>query len=495
MYDRRQLDKRKERVNSYFSTPGFARILSAIWRRYEGLGKVGGTATIARALPEECEAINTFMGWRERPGATIKVPLLQFERELLDSVFACTITKLHEWLIGEPLRTKSEKKLLSEQAWQHFFREIKQEEANLASVIQQWLTGLQGGSIEAGYRMVRELWIQSPKQAQSELLIALRAWRTLLLAVAENKPPTRLPVLAAQVSGNPHALDRSSYAGRLLFQALRFAQALRHSVRNNQSESVHGADIIREPDAAELDVIASEPQERSAVDSLRAREIYREAGVLDDDLSSLVHLFRPHDQASNEPYVLTLRQVEAIEELPAVSAFYVVENPAVFSTLVDDSRTGSAGSLSGITTDHTPSAQNHPLLVCTSGPASAAALRLFDRYMQRHDWKGKLYYSGDFDVKGIEIGNVLALRYADAFVPWRFDATSYCTGVADYRCVWGKQGIPFTEEEQLRLSVLQAEWDANLTSALLQHGQKLFQEQLVAKLVADWSRTAGTFEQ
>lgn len=485
MNDHRQLEKRKERVKSYFSTPGFARILSAIWLRYEGLGKVGGTATIACAAPEECEAINTFMGWRERPGATIKVPLLQFERELLDSAFACTITELHEWLIGEPLRTRLEKKLLSEQAWQHFFRVIAQEEANPVPIIQQWLTELQGGSIEAGYRMVRELWMQSPKQAQSELLIALRAWRTLLLIVAENKPPIRLPVLAAQVSGNPHALDRSSSAGRLLFQALRFAQASSHSVKASRSEPAHGADIIRELDASQIDVIAPEPQERSAVDSLRAREIYREAGVLDDDLSSLVHLFQPHDQASNEPYVLTLRQVEAIEELPAVTAFYVVENPAVFSTLVDESRTQNNEFF----------LQNRPMLVCTSGPASAAALRLFDRYMQQQDWKGKLYYSGDFDIKGIEIGNVLALRYADAFVPWSFDAISYCMGVADYRRVWGNQGIHFTEEEQLRLSVLQVEWDVSLTSALLQYGQKLFQEQLVTKLVADWSRAAGTFEQ
>ncbi|MUG48132.1 DUF2399 domain-containing protein [Paenibacillus woosongensis] len=69
-----------------------------------------------------------------------------------------------------------------------------------------------------------------------------------------------------------------------------------------------------------------------------------------------------------------------------------------------------------------------PLLLCTSGPASAAALRLIDRYLQENLLSNYLYYSGDFDVKGIEFGNVLAYRYGNRFKGWRFGEDSYLTG-------------------------------------------------------------------
>jgi len=169
---------------------------------------------------------------------------------------------------------------------------------------------------------------------------------------------------------------------------------------------------------------------------------------------------------------MTLRQAESTESLPTVSDIYVVENPAVFSTLVDDS-SGMAMISSN---------RLFPLLICTSGPASAAALRIFERYAQNPRWKGKLYYSGDFDVKGIEIGNVLALRYPQFFTNWRFDAASYIQGISEGRY----RGIQFSNEEDARLNQMQAAWDASLMSVMREHGFKLYQEQILGLLRTDW---------
>lgn len=452
------------RTRNYFSKPGFSRLLQAIWRRYAGLEKLGGYAVVRNASMDECETINLFMGWSEKPGFTIRVSLLQFEQELEQSVFACSITELHEVLIGEPLLTKSERKLLAEQSMQHFFtaveREVKIAGVELVPAVKLWLEKIRNGTTGTGYRMVRDLWSQSAKLAECELINAARAWNMLLMDRGQDEKAIRLPVLASLATGNPHALDRNMPAGRLLFQGLRFNQARQAGEQLDTEERI-------------LDDYGS------TVDSLRTREIYRTAGILDDDLSSLVHLYEPEQGRVSCPYVMTLRQVESVFELPAISDIYVVENPAVFSTLVD-----CLEAFFDTNRDINPSVNRESghLLMCTSGPASAAALRLLDRYAQEAKWSGKLYYSGDFDIKGIEIGNVLAGRYPQLFVPWRFDSESYLRGLTSLR--FGS--VRFTDDELARLVDTKAAWDATLSSTLLEYGSKLFQEQLIPLLNGDW---------
>ena len=67
--------------------------------------------------------------------------------------------------------------------------------------------------------------------------------------------------------------------------------------------------------------------------------------------------------------------------MPAV---YVMENPAVFSAILDANDNSRL-----------------PPLVCTSGPLSVAALLLLDELVAAG---GILYYSGDFDPEGLQIG-------------------------------------------------------------------------------------------
>lgn len=305
----------------------------------------------------------------------------------------------------------------------------------------------------------------------------------------------RLPLLAALATGDPHALDRNAPAGRLLFQALRSAE------REMSSSQVADAEDRAIPiDSAETDAI---PGLSSGVDTLKAREIYRSAGILDDDISSLVHVYCPRYEMTG-PYVLTLRQVEAALALPAINDLFIVENPAVFSTLVDltensglaeknmliappliSERTGEVG---GATSGERENSRTlGPMLLCTSGPASAAALRLIDRYMEQGLISGRLYYSGDFDVKGIGIGNVLASRYEARFTAWHFDRGSYSEGCAHT----SQAGVTFSPEEVVRLRRMQAAWDHSLCDTMGSTGRKLFQEQLIVALAGDWNRALG----
>jgi len=461
MSSQRELE---DRTVSFFSQAGFYRLLPAIWGRYASLGKTGGHAKVPNATHEECEAINSFMGSREKAGTTVRLRLLDFEKELRESVFPYdSIPDLHKLLVGKILLTKSDEKLLAEEGWQQLFSNVERqsEESEFEPALRFWLSELQQGTAAAGYRMLRDLWKQSPATAELELMVAVRAWNNRFTIARQLGGSTlRLPVLAASISGDSHALDRTTSAGRLLFRGLWFVQERR--MRDSKAVEAVGLN-----------------DDDGAIDSLRAREIYRTAGILDDDLSSLVHVYHADNGTDAHPYVMTLRQVEAMVKIPLVSDIYIVENPPVFSTLVDCWGTTTGGEQDD---NECGRSTRPPLLLCTSGPASAAALRLLDLYIREESWEGKLYYSGDYDVKGLGIGNVLANRYPDHFVPWRFDTENYINVAANVRTV------PFSIEECNRLRETRAVWDPELTTALKENGEKIYQEQLILLLMEDWNR-------
>ncbi|MFF3926410.1 TIGR02679 domain-containing protein [Paenibacillus lactis] len=515
-------DQRVAKARVYFSQPGFTRMLKEVWKRYASLEKTGGHAIVSKANAEECEAINAFFGWYKKPGDDIRVPLAKFERELLGSAFPFTIAELHEVLTGESLRTKSDRVLLAMREWQALFDAVEAQFAAQGTQprpeVAGWLTGLREGRA-AGYRTLRELWRDSPEVAQRELTHAVKAWNLLLagdaaLGLGGNDSPSsiiRLPVLAALATGDPHALDRNVPAGRLLFQVLRSASRDKVLAEANgaglagdidppsRTEPTDPDSSISLLDRTQLPDPDGIPGLSSGVDTLEARGIYRSAGILDDDISSLVHVYCPMEELM-EPYVLTLRQVEGAASLPQVTDLYIVENPAVFSTLVDLTENSGIPGMTALNDNPLVLAKTGgrdgetkvgdigklrvlgPMLLCTSGPASAAALRLMDRYLEEGLVSGNLFYSGDYDVKGIEIGNVLALRYEGRFAAWRFNRGSYleeCT-----RAIPG--GVPFSPEEMLRLGKLQAVWDPSLCDTMGGKGYKLFQEQFIATLADDW---------
>jgi len=480
-------DRRLARARRYFGEPGFARLLREIWRRYASLGRVGGTAVVSDPSAEELEAVHGFMGSYRRPGERLEVKLANFEQELRTSVFELTIPQLHELLTGSVLLTNAERRELLEQDWLAVFDEARAmlaAEDERYAELARWLNRLRDGQASA-YRTLREAWKADRVLASRQLGWAIAAWRRLIDTDATRGEPCRLPVLAAAVAGDPHALDRTTAAGRLLFQALReWTGQDGTSARDEPTVTAEGSDIdtMQAQASAAAGTSAShaaeEQEAAQGIDSLAAREIYRQAGIRDDDISSLVHLCRPGEQ----PHVLTLREVEALEALPSAECLYVVENPAVFSSLAD----GTLGARKAAQPGESMLDEAPPLLVCTSGPASAAALRLFDR-MADSGQLARLYYSGDYDVKGIAIGSVLAQRYPYLYAPWRFGQATY----ADACEALQTAGVAFTDAEHRRLLRMAAVWDSSLCPALAERGRKLFQEELLERLLADWLRAAG----
>lgn len=464
------------RAAAYFRRTGFRRPLGAVWRKYVSLGRIGGRAILENATEEECESLGAFFGTYYRVGDSIPIPLERFDLELRESAFGIGLLELHLALEGKPLLTKGELQAGEGRLWQRLFADVREAEQNVLvanSAGSSWLEEMELGT-GPGLRTLRDCYKADPEEARAALVATARAL-CLLQDIGEREglaQPIRLPVLAARISGDAHMLDPNRPAGRLLIAALRRRLGLEAA----------GADLMSDPDTAddEMPIGADDPSvsgERAmeSVDgseSLRLRELYRRAGILDDDLSSIVHWFVPQTGRPALPTVWTLRQVEAesAERFPSCSRIYAVENPAVFSTILDALDTAEVG------------AGGHTIaLVCTSGPASAAAIRWLQRCLDVSPPTCRLYYAGDFDIKGLMMAQTLQRLWPELFIPWRFDSAAYLEVSA--RC----PGPAFDSAEVERLGNMSVRWDDGLCALMRQTGRKAHQEAMIEGLLQDYT--------
>jgi len=79
-------------------------------------------------------------------------------------------------------------------------------------------------------------------------------------------------------------------------------------------------------------------------------------------------------------------------------------------------------------------------------------------------------YHGDFDWPGIRIGNLMRRRYS--VEPWRFSAADY---------------LAAPKGKRLHGDSVNAEWDPDLTKAMLKEMRSVHEEALLGSLTADLS--------
>lgn len=473
--------ERLRRAAQYFGRTAFRRMLAAVWRKYESLGRIGGKASVPDLSPDECEAINAFFGWNIRPGDRAEIPLSLFEAELRDSAFGIGILELHQVLEGAPLLSRSERRLQKDEAWLRFLQSARVsagQRVPLAAA--DWLSRLEQGH-GAGLSALRELFKADREEALASLRIVVRAL-DFLFADSDSGAvrSIRLPVLAARVSGDAHALDADRPAGRMLLAVLReYAEEMgkrKGSGQPSEEDEGIGNGIVGRPyesDGVGNGVAGALQEDDDGSGTLRQRELYRRFGILDDDLSSIVYWYMPVPNETAMPQVWTLRQAEAAERMPVCSALYVVENPAVYSTILD--AVGRPPRLNG----------PPPALICTSGPASAAAIRWMQRTLENSGDGSRLFYSGDFDVKGLSMGRTLAGLFPGRFAPWRFDGKTYQAAVR------ALPGPAFDSGELVKLTNMEVNWDPSLCTLMREEGRKVHQEAFVEELVRDFCRACG----
>lgn len=415
------------RAARYFAArPALHRLLAGCRATYERLSRVGGRAVISEPSADELRAVRDFLGKRPKvDDGRLWVPLEELDEQLRRTRFACGLPEVLSAYYGEELRTRVEERRRADTAWQDFAGPLTGLLAPEAAHA-WWRSG--------GSRQVRRLLRDSLRQdggSPGPVTAALRsAARQVLLALGalpgESGPPELLPIFAHRITGDPHAFDADTVAGRLLFSAL----------------STRAAGL----QAADADPLA-------------------DAGIARDDVSSQVLAagVAPADEPPS-PWpvswpLLTLLRWPGATAVDGVA--YVVENPSVFRELC---RSGTA--------------EDAPLrtLICPSGQPSGAALRLMDLLVEGG---AEIRYAGDLDPAGVAITARLRERYGDHLVPWFMDAAAYRAALREQSP--NHQAQMLTQAEREQLERLRSDLP-ELVAILLEHGQKLFQEALIPQM-------------
>ncbi len=341
-----------------FDRPAYQPLWAAARRRVEtnGLSLEGTPLRLKGLTPEEADAIAGLLGVRRPVDGSLRVPLSALDRALRSSVVGRGLLDTLSVLGGPPVDRRG-RKVRSD-------ADRKQQWADLAahsavgddSAFTGWLDHLRASGV------ARRLAGDDEGEVVSTALDVLAVLRS-------RDSGHRLAVLAAELTGDAHGLDRGRPTGTLVVHALSW--------------------------------LSAQPFPRDAADW---RRTWSEAGVACDDLSCDVLVLNLTGWSA-EPLRLTLRQASSWRPRAAIgNTVYVSENPAVVAAAADQLDDRS------------------PTMVCLDGMPSTAALVVLDGLVTAGSG---VRYHGDFDWRGLAIASVLARKITVA-APWRF-------GVADYR--------------------------------------------------------------
>ncbi len=382
-------EKLRECLVYFQARPVYRRLFEKLREKYAGLGRFGGTVILQNLSAEEKIQLGGFLRRDYTENKTVTVSAGLFERCLEDSRFSgITMEELLTAYFGEELRVRKDERRKEEEKRAHFFAEIL--EGREESSGGKWLQDVLAGRLH-GYELLIQQYREEPEELKKLLNYVLNGIDSFPnQSLSEERNGKResgrelLAVFSARITGNPHYFDTGTTAEKLLTAYL---------------ETVTPLETFADLSGAE-----------------RKNRLFYQAGILKDDLSNEVLSYgirawkrdgRLHAGLEGffrerEPVRLTLHTLSGLKAAQASKErICIVENPAVFSVLID--RYPEAPAL------------------CVNGQPRLAALLLLDLLEEGHVF----YYAGDFDPEGLLIAQRLKERYGEKLRLWHYEGELY----------------------------------------------------------------------
>ena len=399
-------------LEAYLRQPALRRVLDVAREQVERLDRVGGAVVLDDLGDDEATSLAGLLGGlrrraRPRPGSAFRLELRDLEQALLASRFEVTLPEALE-RVGPPLdprpqrraRERAERDALWEGARRHPLCTAEPRAA-------QWVEDLRvRGRPGAGLLQALELGVKLPA-----------------------RPPLERTRLAAETTGDPHALDDDRPLSRLLTGQLAFRAG----------------------------------EARPATASAR-RALWQRFGVLLDAASAdvLVLGLRP---LPGGPLASALRALAGWHV--RVTLGQLAREPLRFAPGLDVSVCENVTVLTAAEERH---GERCAPLVCVEGWPSSAAWTLFDALAASG---ASFRYHGDFDWDGLRIAALVRERTGAR--PWRFDVAAYSGALERHgrrtRPLEGRAPAAFGRDP--------------LHAALLASGRELHEEVVLEDLLDD----------
>lgn len=368
----------REAVNFFRNELGYDKLFKLFRKKYESLGRVGGTVPLTSFSKEELSVIGGFFGksagqMREKGS----ISLLQFEEQLQETKFAVDILSLLENYFNECIISKKMQAQEKQARLQTFFNNLK---SSVAPSVNFWIDYLLENRRDG--RWIIQLAEKDETAVTSMFATLNRAYSALPDA------PERLPMFSQRITGDPHAFDASEDLGKMLLHLLAVAQA-------NRTET---------------------PQHPVSTEEIN--DLYETFHIYRDDLLNFVtcvnlvasnnegeHLVWKAAARMHTVQIVPIRELLPLEDIRPVTgnAVFIVENSGVCATLLD----------------YVP----HAPMICSNGQFTLATWMLLEKLVENNT---VLYYAGDFDPEGLRMADRLVERFGSENVQlWRMNVSAY----------------------------------------------------------------------
>ncbi|OIU72723.1 TIGR02679 domain-containing protein [Rossellomorea aquimaris] len=412
----------------------FQKLFLLFKKKYESLGRIGGSVSLKSFTDDELMAISGLTGFSvEELRGKQSITLLKFEKSLQRTRYQYdSLISFLEDYFEESLIVNKDRLILEQERELQFLTEMKARFPQIEWYI-DWLS-----SKSADTRWIWGLYKEDPAVLSSYLDFLETTWEFL---IAE-KMFLRIPLFAQKVTGNPHAFDRNAILGKMLLHLLTVDQM-------NREEGESG---FRKTSEEENDLLG----------------FY---GLIRDDLWSFVtsqnilaetdqgvHPVWKAAQESGTVMNLPLKELIKVDKVYPYerNVVWVVENSSVASTLMD-------------LAPHAP-------IVCTHGQLRIAGWRLIELLVLSDV---TIYYSGDLDPEGMLIADRLLRRFPESVRLWRMDERSYLEAMSEE---------VITEKRLSQLNKLRDHGLNKVAEVMQREKRAAYQEALVEVMVEDLRR-------
>lgn len=374
-----------EAVSLFKGDDGFHRLFSQFLSSYKSYGKVTGTVTIEKLTEKEREAIKGLV--RKdiiSKDGFLKMKVSDFEKSLQATKFKeFSLEEIVFAYFGKNVKTKKEEEEEYIKRRNNFFCDLLKlipegySNTLLSKITEQF---------EDGKIIFFKLFRKNESKFRKNFLFCLE-----LLNLLPLEKPTRIPLLASRITGDPHSFDSDTELFSLLLNCLLF-------VSDNS--------IIR-----------------SGMSSEEENEILFSYNILKDDITNstsflglscfkeerIPFLKTEAANADKSHITLTLRDIAKLKEVRPLHTkkVFIVENSSLFSTLLDEFE----------------GREKMPSIICTFGQFKVSSLYLIDLLCEQEDIE--VFYAGDFDPEGIQMVHRLLKRHPEKIKPWRCSVKDY----------------------------------------------------------------------
>lgn len=365
-----------EAVAFFRGEPGFHRLFLLMKKKYQSLGRVGGTVKLDGFSFEEKEAIGAFFGKDFHQETSPSVSLKIFTEQLEKTRFAgIPFVTLLESYFGEDITTNQEKKETDRKKKEEFFQILIHqypEQARLLSSLAE--AAPQNRFIHIAY-----------SQDWENLETVLKNVCTALHHLPKKGEYERLSIFSQKVLKDPHAFDLHTFQGKVFLHALQFYSDQDYDLSSVEevNELLQSFGILREEILNFVTCAGILAEAEQGIHPVFSSAV-KTNSVLNVPLREILKLKRAYPEKGQ--------------------TVFVVENSGVFSALLDFFL------------------DDFPPMICTNGQFKLASLILIDLLIKEGC---HIYYSGDFDPEGLKMAQRLKERNQEHIHLWYFQLEDY----------------------------------------------------------------------